>query len=461
MEIAKIIPFCRDLLVKPVPLGGASVARCVPKSFFARLSKELNLTSLRLFLFNDATCQVSITHIYGERKSWNGFDIRYLRKEKTKYNKLFFVKLRHIKENGQFVLLGYLGYTTDEYVTKQVQDSLEVLCLLYGEYIVKRVVRNQKDMNENTLPQLYSLLSSNELPGTIILGTLNIFQKMTKAFLCMYITSDEYNFCIEYIADKRKSIFLRSRKVFPLSKSFYELLVTSKSFEVFELADMPIILQNFVLFKDKRKAKDFFCEVHPVFVDTDLVGQWMFVYSKVTPFDYYNISKLISNIYIFNKHNYKYLFQRRYNKMIVNPIFQNRDTRINNKDVFVIMPFTESWSTDVWEQVIAVAVNEVGMKPIRADNLYGQNIMEDVWTGILKSSIIICDTTNRNPNVFYELGIAHTLGKKIILLTQDVNDIPFDLLTYRHVVYSTTLSGGNKLKDDIKRFILELTKKQN
>lgn len=100
----------------------------------------------------------------------------------------------------------------------------------------------------------------------------------------------------------------------------------------------------------------------------------------------------------------------------------------------------------------------MGMNPVRADNLYGPNIMEDIWTGILQSSMVICDTTNRNPNVFYELGIAHTLGKKIILLTQNVDDIPFDLQAYRHVVYETTMSGGSKLRDDIKKYISELKK---
>lgn len=458
MEIEKIIPFCRDLLVRPVPIGNASVTHCVLKSFFIRLAKELNLTSLRLFLFNDATNQVAITHIYGERAFWNGFDITRLRKERTKFNKLFFVKLRHIKENGQFVLLGYLGYTTNEYVTNQLQDSLEVLCLLYGNYIVKKVVRSQRDANENNLQKLYTLLSTKELPGTIILGTLNIFQKMTSAFQSLYITSNECNFCFEYLANKRKVIYLRSRKVVKVSKSYYNLLLTSKSYEILELSAIPMVLQNFILFREQRPACDFYCEVHPVFVDSEMVGQWMFVYSKVTPFDNYNISKLINNIYSFNKLNYKFLFQRRFNKMIVNPIFQNRDTRINGKDVFVIMPFVETWSSDVWEQVISVAVKEMGMTPLRADNLYGQNIMEDVWTGILKSAIIICDTTNRNPNVFYELGIAHTLGKKIILLTQNVDDIPFDLQTYRHIVYSTSLSGGSKLKEDIKSYIRELTK---
>ena len=141
--------------------------------------------------------------------------------------------------------------------------------------------------------------------------------------------------------------------------------------------------------------------------------------------------------------------------MIVNPIFQNRDTRIEKDSVFVIMPFTQDWSNDVWEQVIKPAVREIGMTPIRADDLYGQKIMEDVWQSILKAAIIICDTTGRNPNVFYELGIAHTLGKKVLLLTQNIDDIPFDLQAFRHIEYKVTLSGGNHLKEKIKAHIKE------
>lgn len=119
------------------------------------------------------------------------------------------------------------------------------------------------------------------------------------------------------------------------------------------------------------------------------------------------------------------------------------------------MPFTQSWSNDVWEQVIKPSVDEIGMQAVRADDLYGANIMEDVWQSILQAAIIICDTTGRNPNVFYELGIAHTLGKKVLLLTQNIEDIPFDLQAYRHIQYSVSISGGNQLKDKIKKYIKE------
>jgi nucleoside 2-deoxyribosyltransferase len=49
--------------------------------------------------------------------------------------------------------------------------------------------------------------------------------------------------------------------------------------------------------------------------------------------------------------------------------------------------------------------------------------MQDVWNHINKARIIIADLTTRNPNVFYEVGIAHALGKDVILLTQNLSRI--------------------------------------
>ena len=49
--------------------------------------------------------------------------------------------------------------------------------------------------------------------------------------------------------------------------------------------------------------------------------------------------------------------------------------------------------------------------------------------------ILIADLTNQNPNVFYEVGYAHGLTKKVILLTKNIQDIPFDLKHYPHIIY--------------------------
>ena len=71
--------------------------------------------------------------------------------------------------------------------------------------------------------------------------------------------------------------------------------------------------------------------------------------------------------------------------------------------------------------------------------------MGDVWTAICRSRIIIADCTGRNPNVFYEIGIAHTVGKPVILIAQNSKDVPFDLRHIRYIPYEYTPVG-------IKRF---------
>ena len=55
---------------------------------------------------------------------------------------------------------------------------------------------------------------------------------------------------------------------------------------------------------------------------------------------------------------------------------------------------------------------------------------------------IICDYTGRNPNVLYEAGITHTLGREVILITQSAEDIPFD---HRHLRYVHYLNNGEGL----------------
>lgn len=120
--------------------------------------------------------------------------------------------------------------------------------------------------------------------------------------------------------------------------------------------------------------------------------------------------------------------------IIVNPVFNGRNFSMKDKHCFILMPFTESWSDRVWKQLGLILERE-GFSFSRADSLYGHNILEDIWIAINESSLIIADITSRNPNVFYEIGIAHTLGKKVILLTQKVTDIPFDFKNYRHIIY--------------------------
>jgi hypothetical protein len=116
---------------------------------------------------------------------------------------------------------------------------------------------------------------------------------------------------------------------------------------------------------------------------------------------------------------------------------------------FVLMPFREELD-DIYREIIKPAVVNNGMKCIRADEIYNVGpIMDDVWEQIQKASIIVAELTGRNPNVFYELGIAHAIKKKAILLTQSIEDIPFDLRHQRCIVYSNTYKGAITLKEQL------------
>lgn len=145
--------------------------------------------------------------------------------------------------------------------------------------------------------------------------------------------------------------------------------------------------------------------------------------------------------------------------ILVNPIiFQGRGFLPKEDCAFVIMPFVPKWSGIVYE-TIKTTLKELKFKCKRADEQYGHLVLEDIWQGISEASIVIADVTGRNPNVYYELGIAHVLGRRLILLTQDTSDIPFDTRNYRHVNYSfpwwpsARYREMNRLSDEIKKQI--------
>lgn len=75
-----------------------------------------------------------------------------------------------------------------------------------------------------------------------------------------------------------------------------------------------------------------------------------------------------------------------------------------------------------------------------------------------QARIVIADITGRNANVFYELGLAHTVGKDVLLLTQAVSDIPFDLNRFRHIVYADNMDGYELLEKELRGSIDDILK---
>lgn len=114
--------------------------------------------------------------------------------------------------------------------------------------------------------------------------------------------------------------------------------------------------------------------------------------------------------------------------------------RVEPKLVSVMMPFAAEFGV-VFEAIKAAATG-ADLQCRRADDIWeNASIIQDVVSLIDRSRIVVCDCTGRNPNVFYEVGIAHTLGREVILLAQNEHDIPFDLRHLRHVRYLNNGEG--------------------
>ena len=108
------------------------------------------------------------------------------------------------------------------------------------------------------------------------------------------------------------------------------------------------------------------------------------------------------------------------------------------------MPFATEFD-EVYEFLIKAPLEEHGYEVHRADDLLNQNnILQDIVSGIIESDLIIADLSQSNANVYYEVGLAHASGKKVVLLTQDIDEVPFDLRSYRIVAYSTHFSKMNE-----------------
>ena len=124
----------------------------------------------------------------------------------------------------------------------------------------------------------------------------------------------------------------------------------------------------------------------------------------------------------------------------------------NKPLAFVIMPFDEEFSS-VYDRFIRPVFEETGYNVKRAKDIYSQqNILRDIIEGIYNSHIIVADVTTNNPNVFYELGLAHALRKSVIIITQSIEDVPFDLRSQRLLEYSTHFAKIDEAKEKLKEY---------
>lgn len=129
---------------------------------------------------------------------------------------------------------------------------------------------------------------------------------------------------------------------------------------------------------------------------------------------------------------------------------------------FVLMPFSKEFD-DIYKLGIKETAKILGVKAYRLDEeLFDQGMLEKIYSEINSCDFIIADLSVKNPNVFYELGYAHALNKLCILITKNVDFIPFDLKHRRHIVYGDSIAHlKEELGTNIKWAIDEVTNNKN
>jgi hypothetical protein len=138
-----------------------------------------------------------------------------------------------------------------------------------------------------------------------------------------------------------------------------------------------------------------------------------------------------------------------------------KDIKLEKGDsCFVMMPFSGIIGT-YYEKIFKPSIEKTGLTPLRADDdMFGSGkIIDQIWEGINTSKVLLAELTTRNPNVFYELGIAHTLQKPVVLISSTEDDVPFDLKHIRVIYYDMSDPfWGTKLIDKIAENILSAIK---
>jgi hypothetical protein len=115
----------------------------------------------------------------------------------------------------------------------------------------------------------------------------------------------------------------------------------------------------------------------------------------------------------------------------------SKGVKIDHSDTcFMMMPFAEPIG-GYYKAIYEPAIVKAGLRAVRADDeiFATGKIIDQIWSGITSAKILVAELTGRNPNVFYELGLAHALSKPVVLISSNQEDVPFDLQHIRVIYY--------------------------
>ena len=111
----------------------------------------------------------------------------------------------------------------------------------------------------------------------------------------------------------------------------------------------------------------------------------------------------------------------------------------SSETCFVMMPFAEPLG-GYYTTIYQPAIKKAGLTAVRADtDIFGTGkIIDQIWAGINSAKVLVAELTGRNPNVLYELGLAHALRKPVVLVSSNEGDVPFDVRHVRVIYYEMT-----------------------
>ncbi len=140
-------------------------------------------------------------------------------------------------------------------------------------------------------------------------------------------------------------------------------------------------------------------------------------------------------------------------RMIITPALRRVASTRYQSQQLVLMPFAEELRP-LYADHMKVVAERLKLTIARADDFFTtEHIVEEIWSAIALSEIVIADCTGRNPNVFYEIGLAHAIGVPVILITRSSDDVPFDLRQRRYIHYEFTPPGMKAFEEALKKTI--------
>ncbi|WLD91770.1 hypothetical protein [Alkalihalobacillus sp. AL-G] len=142
-----------------------------------------------------------------------------------------------------------------------------------------------------------------------------------------------------------------------------------------------------------------------------------------------------------------------YTNFLLNHGIQEKELEVDRYTAFLLTSFDEKYKNI--SDAIKNTCRGIGLECLRGDEEYvAGDLLPHILKHIVKARIIIANIDGRNPNVYYELGIAHALGKPTILISKTIDKVPFDIKSKNIIQYKDAYDLHQKLTNAISRAIL-------